>query len=146
MYEAIKINKQINKVEIKATKISNGYELPTQYLDLVVLTKITLEGITEFLKIILKRGKFVKFFKRDELAESSQKTKNGGALIKDRQACSPLCLTSSSGQSWSVKYTEEEAAQLGKDASIMIHKQCMRYYTMNPKAYQVAYCLTDIHF
>lgn len=73
MYEVIKINKQINKVEIKATKISHGYELPTWQLDLVVLTKITLEGITEFLKIILKKENFIKFFKRDELAESSQK-------------------------------------------------------------------------
>lgn len=38
-----------------------------------MLTKITLEVIMEFLKIILKTGKTIKFFKRDKLGESSQK-------------------------------------------------------------------------
>ena len=38
-----------------------------------MLTKTTLEVITEFLKIILKMGKFIKIFKRDKLGESSQK-------------------------------------------------------------------------
>lgn len=42
-----------------------------------MLTKITLEGITELLKIILKKGKSTEFFKRDKLGESSQKTEMG---------------------------------------------------------------------